>query len=193
VKTLPGFFSEHFTIKRFLASEYAPLMEEYFKFTFVRNPYDKLYSGFIQDLYAAKSYPRWIDAKGRLIDEIGDNFNKYMQEHVANSDILNDWKWVCFTPLHAFTHKDGIYRLDWFGRTENLEADLHILSQKLGLAIGNVENKNVRQPPLGEQKYLDKYERRTVELVNDLYAFDFEFFGYEKLDPLLFPERLNQE
>ena len=183
IRLLPDFFSEHFTISHFLDSKYAPLMETYFKFTFVRNPYDKIYSGFMQDKFASENYPRWMEAKKYIFNEIGDDFNQYIQKHVSNNDIINDWRWVCYTPMHAFSHYNGRFQLDWFGRTENLENDLLFLSNKLDLGIQSIESKNVRTPLSKGLKYLDKYERKTIELVNELYKFDFEFFGYDMLDP----------
>ncbi len=188
IKRLPDFFSEHFTIDRFLESEFADLIKTYFKFTFVRNPYDKIYSGYMQDKFASENYPRWIEAKKDIFDIIGDDFNQYMQKHVANSDILGDWRWVCFTPMHAFSHHNDRYLLDWYGRVENLENDLTYLYNKLDLGALNIENRNVRTPISNNLKYLDKYERKTIELVNKIYRFDFEFFGYEMLNPNNFPD-----
>jgi hypothetical protein len=165
-------------------------MDEYFKFTFVRNPYDKIYSGFLQDKYAAANYSRWAKAKKDIFKDVGDDFNQYMQKHIVCNDIMNDWRWVCFTPMHAFTHKNDSYQLDWFGRTENLEQDILALSGKLGLEVDKIENRNVRTPIAKGLKYLDRYERKTIELVNELYRFDFEFFGYEMLNPDDFSEKV---
>jgi len=189
-KCLPGFFSEHFTIDRFLKSRYSSLMDTYFKFTFVRNPYDKIYSGFVQDKFAATHYPRWKEEKKDIFCEVGDDFNQYMQKHVATNDIMNDWSWVCFTPMHAFSHHNDCYQLDWFGRAENLEQDLRTLSSKLDLDVRDIESKNVRTPIAKGLKYLDRYERKTILLVNQLYKYDFEFFGYEMLNPDDFPEKV---
>lgn len=190
IKCLPDFFSEHFTIDRFLESKYAAFIKTYFNFTFVRNPYDKVYSGFMQDIYATENYPRWTEAKKDIFDKIGDDFNQYMQKYVASSDILGDWRWMCFTPMHAFSHHKGQYQLDWYGRAENLENDILYLSNKLDLGVRDIENRNVRTPISNDLKYLDKYERKTIELVNRMYRFDFEFFGYEMLNPDDFPESI---
>ena len=42
-------------------------------------------------------------------------------------------------------------------------------------------------PPSAGLKYRDKYSRPMIEWVNETYRQDFEVFGYEPLDPSLFP------
>ena len=190
IKRLPGHFCEHFTIKRFLRSKYAPLINTYFKFTFVRNPYDRIYSAFIQDKFAADNYPVWKEVKKGIILDAEEDFNQYFQKYVATSDIVNDWRWINFTPMHAFSHFKGYYLLNWFGRTENLENDLYHLSDRLDLEIGEIENKNVRSPIVRELKYVDKYDKKTIQLVNKIYRFDFEFFNYKMLNPDDFSENV---
>ena len=49
---------------------------------------------------------------------------------------------------------------------------------------GRRQGKNHRVEPTGDRlKYLDRYDRATLELVNELYAEDFERFGYARVDP----------
>jgi len=173
---------QHTTINDFFKTDYYSLFEEYFKFTFVRNPYDKLYSGFLQDVHAAKSY--------NIFNAIGEDFNRYMLEYVAESDVNNDWRYIHFCPMYEFASIDNELCLDWFGKVENVENDLIELSTKLGINIEKRQNSNVRNKPVTGLKYLDKYTRSSVELVNTLYEKDFEMFSYPILNPMDFPEKL---
>ncbi|WNJ98914.1 sulfotransferase family 2 domain-containing protein [Thalassospiraceae bacterium LMO-JJ14] len=187
-------FEQHVTIEKFLGQyDCENRFERYFKFTFVRNPYDRLYSGFRQDMLASKTWTSWIAAKKPIFDAIGDDFNLYMHEYVAKADIVHAWDWVCFCPMVAFSHLNGAFALDWIGRTEHLERDLHALADKLGIEIGTVEKFNMREPAAGtpeQPKYLSRYNRATVQLVNDLYAEDFAAFDYPMLDPGGLPSHL---
>jgi hypothetical protein len=181
---------QHVPLRRFLASEHAALLGRYFAFTFVRNPYDRLYSGFLQDLKAASAYPKWMPVKKPIFDLIGADFNRYMRDYVQSADLAADWEWICFCPMHEFVYLDGVCRLDWIGRAEDVEGGLTELSRRLGVSIPKSADVNVTSEYRGRLKHLGMYERATVELVNDRYRDDFRLFGYEPLDPADFPIRL---
>lgn len=188
-------FEEHVTIEKFRKKyDQENRFDHYLKFTFVRNPYDRLYSGFRQDMTASTRWKQWIAAKKPIFDEIGDDFNAYMQRFVASADLRHAWDWVCFCPMVAFTHRNGQRIVDWFGRTERLDKDINALARKLDIEIGELGKHNMRNPDvlktMNEPLYLGHYTRQTVALVNDLYAEDFEAFGYPIRNPDDFPARL---
>jgi hypothetical protein len=169
-------------------SHYAGLADKYFTFTFVRNPYDRLYSGFVQDRLASKAYPNWIRAKKSIFDSIGDDFNRYIMEFVHEENIRDKWDWICFCPMYDFAYYDNRYFIDWHGRVENLEEDFSELAQLIGVEENLLPPQNMHTQPSDRLKYLDKYERSTVEKVNYIYKKDFEYFNYEILNPDDFPE-----
>lgn len=182
---------QHMTIASFLASEHAGLWEAgYFRFSFVRNPYDRLYSGWLQDRFAATQSPRWKQAKGALLERVGGDFGRYVVEHVRHADRLHAWDWICWCPMHAFVCRDGVPALDFVGRAEDVAGGLAELSRRLGVPIAKAEDANVNVPPSSGLKHLAHYDRATVEVVNELYADDFRLFGYEMLAPESFPQRL---
>ena len=183
-------FQQHMTVSQFKATQYAEHFDHYFKFTFVRNPYDRLYSGYMQDRFAAANYAEWTEVKKPIFDVIGDDFNRYVREYVAAQSGEHAWDYVCFWPMAAFATDDGKFCIDWFGRAETVDADLAVLSQKLGMPIHKEKDMNVRVKATGQLKYLAQFERSTVELVNELYANDFDLFGYQMLDPGQFPVSL---
>lgn len=182
---------QHLTIEGFLASEHAPLWDAgYLRFSVVRNPYDRLYSGWLQDRFAATQSPRWKQAKAGLLEAVGDDFGRYVVEHVRKADRLHAWDWICWCPMHAFTCRDGQPALDLVGRAEDVEGTLAALSARLGVPITKAEDANVNVAPAAGLKHLGQYDRATIEVVNELYAEDFRLFGYEMLAPEAFPERL---
>jgi hypothetical protein len=181
---------QHVTVRKFLAGAHATLFDAgYFRFTFVRNPYDRLYSGYVQDRFAATQSERWQRAKEPIFKAIGDDFNRYMREHVRRAKVLDAWEWICFCPMHAFAYLDGERVVDWIGRAESVEADLAELSAHLGIRIAKAPDANVNVEPGASLKYLDRYDRATLELVNEMYREDFERFGYAPVDPAAFPVR----
>ena len=183
-------FTQHMPIRRFLASEHGPLLDAgYFRFTFVRHPYDRLYSGYVQDRHATTQSPRWRNAKEPIFRTIGDDFNRYMLEHVRRADRENAWQWICFCPMHAFAYVDGECVLDFVGRAEDVAGGLAQLSARLRIPIAKADDVNVKVEPAEDLKYLDHYDRATLELVNDLYQEDFERFGYSRVDPQHHPVR----
>ena len=186
----PSPLGQHITINDFFKSNYFDLFEQYFKFTFVRNPYEKLYSSFMQDIHAWKSYKIWHSVKKDIFLSIGENFNRYMQEYVYESDIKSDWDYIHFCPMHEFATIDNELCLDWFGKAENIENDLQELSKLLNLDIKKHQDANIRSKPSTNIKYLDKYTRETITLVNEIYSKDFELFSYPMLDPKDFPDTL---
>lgn len=185
-------YTQHVPLRAFLASEHAALLGSYFAFTFVRNPYDRLYSGFLQDLKAGNGYAKWMPVKRPIFDVIGADFNRYMRDYVRFANLTTDWEWICFCPMHEFVYLDGIRRLDWIGKAEDVTGGLTELSQHLGVPIRKTGDFNVNLEYRGQLKYLGMYERATVALVNELYRDDFRLFGYEQLDPADFPIRLPQ-
>ena len=183
---------QHMTIESFLASEHASLWDAgYFRFSFVRNPYDRLYSGWLQDRYASTQSPRWKQAKAALFERVGDDFCRYVVEHVRRADRIHAWDWICWCPMHAFAYRDEALALDFVGRAEDVAGGLAALSERLGVPIAKAEDANVNVAPTTGLKYLAQYDRATVEVVNEIYADDFRLFGYEMLSPESFPERIS--
>lgn len=182
---------QHVTIAAFQRSDYVGLFADYLKFTCVRNPYDRLYSGYLQDRYAAEHYPRWTKVKKPVFDAIGDDFPTYFNEHAMQADIETDWEWICFCPMTAFaTGPDGELVMDFVGRAETLDQDISTLAGLIGAPITKAPDVNVRQGRCGTRpKYLEHFDRRTLAAVNEVYRRDFELFGYEMIDPADLPSR----
>jgi len=116
--------TQHVTIRKFLESGQRALFDAgYLRFTFVRHPYDRLFSGYVQDRFAATQSPRWRHAKQRIFDAIGDDFNRYVMEHVRKADREGAWQWICWCPMHAFAYLDGECVVDFVGRAEAVDLD----------------------------------------------------------------------
>jgi len=134
--------------------------DSYFKFGFVRNPWDRMVS-----LYERKEA---LELRNRM------TFGQFVE-------------WIQYssaTCVHSSPHR---YQLDWFvdpngevladfiGRFETLEKDWSFVASKLGLAS---TLPHVRANPR-DKHYTEYYNDRTREIVGTRFRVDVETFGYE--------------
>jgi len=133
----------------------------YFKFGFVRNPWDRAVS-----LYERRE---GMQLRNRM------TFEEFI-----------DWmKLASSTCLHPVPHR---YQLDWFvnpngdvivdfiGRYERLPEDWAKIAARLGITVP-LPRVNVN--PGRTRHYTEYYSARTRDLVAARFAVDIEFFGYE--------------
>ncbi len=182
---------QHVPYDRFW-SQYADAerCRDYRTFTFVRNPYDRVYSAFLQDFSVSQRYESWSRLKTPIFDQTGNDFGAYMRDHVAHAN-LSSGAWMNFCPMVAFTHHDDRMVLDWVGRAETLADDV----ERLGVFLGVTPEPVARYNDLGQRvgaapvegKYRRYFARDAVEQINELYRADFEAFDYAMWDPQEFP------
>lgn len=142
----------------------------YFKFTFVRNPWDRLVSAFLflkrgglnagDKAWAAKNLSRYND------------FGSFVREGLQRREILS---FKHFQPQHGFICLEGKEpRVDFLGRYEKLASDFEIICQRL-----NVESKLGRENQNSSRADYGKYYTpETRQIVGEVYGDDIEIFGY---------------
>ena len=150
---------------------------EYFKFCFVRNPWDRLVSAYYQYI-KAKSEAHHITNYNWNKD-----FNHFLSEIVFNGDHMENWlkyekgTYDHWFPFSRFIGPSGNRHVDFIGRFENLGEDWAYVVNKIGLP---------KHPLMHEwhtiaknrTEYQDYYNDHTRKLVADLYAEDIEAFKY---------------
>ena len=150
----------HLNIWQIFNSTSAEKFGSYFKFGFVRNPWDRAVS-----LYERKE---GLKLKSRM------SFEQFIE-------------WMRFascTCLHPVPHR---YQLDWFvsphgdvivdfiGRFETLQADWQRIAARLGTQA-QLPRLNVN--PERPRDYASYYSERTRRIVAERFAVDVEYFGY---------------
>jgi hypothetical protein len=154
----------------------------YFKFTFVRNPWDRCVSKYhwvVQEkdvhselyrAYMEGSFKEFLINDGGIfnfdkkLDDKTPYLNK-MRLKVAPYDNQLDW----------ISDEDGNILTDYIGKLENAKEDFGIVCDKIGIPRQRLPHKNKTK----HKHYTEYYDDETKQIVAEKYAKDIEYFGYE--------------
>lgn len=149
----------------------------YFKFTYVRNPYERLVSCYESKYHTdRRKYQRKLlhfdtYLGGYLRKDKG--FDNFIKRIVCIPDSCMD---VHIKSQYGLTHdKKGRKIVDHIGYYENLEEDFKKIQEKYSLK----ELPHYNNSGGEERDWRSYYTLETAELVHRKYAKDFECFGYE--------------
>ncbi len=134
------------------------ILDNYFKFAFVRNPYDRFMSGVLNHVIN-KELPRNI---------IKQKIYKFVTEQ---SDFN---KQVVLREQNKFISVEGKLVVDFIGRFENLQNDFDVVCDKLGI-------KHTELPHVNKGKFANYdlyYTPEVKNIVSEYFIKDFELFGY---------------
>ena len=146
---------------------------EYFKFTIVRNPWDRVVSTFFHDIKMCKTNPstRRLQAR-RLFKKYGtEGFDKFIQK-------INIKKFSRDEGSHyrrQLPFLDAEY--DYVCRFENINKDIKFVCDKLGIDFKKFEHKN-KSLEREEIHYSEFYSEKSIELIHDAYEKDIEKLNY---------------
>ena len=127
----------------------------YFKFSFVRNPWDLLVS--------------WYNFKNVTLD-----FKSFLTEY--EFDYRGRWWWpksLFYTDF--LLQQDGTELVDFIGRFENLQEDFNVVCDKIGIPRQDLPHARKSK----HKHYTEYYDDETRQIVAEKYAKDIEYFGYE--------------
>jgi hypothetical protein len=137
------------------------LFAEYFKFSFIRNPWDRAVSQF----HFMKKRP---DLREFIGLSLSDSFKKYL-------DLIHEKTHVQWEQQHKFIlDAQGKPIVDFLGRFENYKQDVKFVLRKLGLNRKTIPHSN----PTDHRPYYEYYDNEAVEMVHSLYERDIALFGY---------------
>ena len=139
-------------VKQYLNNKW----EDYFKFAFVRNPFD----------IAVSRYHWDIKGKGKKPTS-KEGFNEWVKNYHKTAWQDEQWRYIC---------RDGDIELDFIGRYENLSEDYNLICDKIG----------IKPPELGFQKsgfrdkthYSKYYNQESIEIIQQMFEVDLELFNY---------------
>ena len=150
----------------------------FFKFCFVRNPYERLLSAYFDKIKGNRP------PKGRILQQLG------LPSHRLNTPVsLSEFVHAVAEQPVAFmdphwrvqyyqTMQAGI-AYDFIGRFENFQDDIRTIGARLSPNFGQyliIERLNAPRLPGNDGDILTP---ELKDIVNNTYRKDFEFFGYE--------------
>jgi hypothetical protein len=129
----------------------------FFKFAFVRNPFDRFVS-----------YASFIT---REVGHFDRDPQKVMRYFLANPP----WNHILFRPQHEFvTDQGGNLLTDFIGRVETMQQSYDEIAQRIGIPIAQLDVVNSSR----RSDYRQYYDQALIDGVAKLYARDLELFGY---------------
>ena len=141
-----------------------------FKFSVVRNPWDRLVSSyfFLQDGGISEQDRNWAQQNLSKYADFGD----FVRGWVTEANVMS---WIHFVPQHHFiVNPAGKVMVDFLIRYEALADGFAIVARRLG--------KGVVLPMINKSKhdhFTNYYDDETREIVRRAYARDIELFGYD--------------
>ncbi len=175
-----SFRNEKFHVSRHLTAEHIrdqlnaltgndDLFNSYFRFSFVRNPYDILISGYeYVKASANENHPGYRDK----------NFVWMRTKFTTFRDYVLKFRFHHFPDFqYAYLYDSkGTCLIDYVGKVEDLHRDVLNISEKLKIPVPKVPylNQTDRKPKE------DYFTEEILSKVNDFYSRDFELFNYQK-------------
>jgi hypothetical protein len=132
------------------------IFDTFFKFAFVRNPWD------------------WqVSLYHYILEHPENRGHEETKEMGSFRNFVFSREKLSFTQTSCLVDENGSLLVDFVGKFENLNEDFRIICQKVGISA--------RLPHINKSKrtdYRDYYDSETREVTARLYAEDIERFGY---------------
>ncbi|WP_339687003.1 sulfotransferase family 2 domain-containing protein [uncultured Nonlabens sp.] len=162
------FFMQHATAQQLLETELISedIWNSYYKFTFVRNPWDRAVSDYF-----------WL-----MNDQnIKDSFENYILRKGTFTKFLNDKEMLYYRGDHLelqtnFFDMEGLLKMDFVGKFEHMNEDLNKVKEKLGLA--NTENLHINKSKK-KNHYSEYFSNELKKSFDATYKIDIDYLGYQ--------------
>ena len=192
------FQKEHLLMSQMVQLNVADIdiFNSYFKFAFVRNPWDKLVSEYANHYKKyCKDFDEYIIKVEQIVNFINNNFKFEIEDlfyeeyskltfNILWNKKLDNNLMPCggnevhadphFFPQHLFTHDlDGTILVDFIGRFEQYEEDAQSILNHIGSSSSIEKIHSSEHPP-----YQEAYNSITRDIVAHIFQTDIKIFGY---------------
>jgi hypothetical protein len=165
--------------------------------TFVRNPYDRVYSAFLQVQRDVVHQPKiafepaWV--RELVCTQLSENMNKIITagydfnlwvQSIREADVYEAGRNTNFVlhPAHYWTHVDGSKTANFIGRVENFEEDFLNWCKEINLPMPKVKLGNVTETvdslDANHFRHVHHMSTASIERINTLFREDFNLFNY---------------
>lgn len=145
---------------------------QYYKFTIVRNPWDKLFScyRFLNRGGTTPFHKLWRENVLLNFDNFNDFVKKWVNKH-------NIYSFSHFLPQHWFLSLNTFEpQIDFIGKFENLEDDFLKIKNKLDIDFNLM---HLNQSDKIKKNYFDFYNQESIDIVSEVYKEDINLFNYD--------------
>ena len=137
------------------------IIDTYFKFAFVRNPFERIVSAVkYENQYWLKNNPCVHFEFKKFVSSFNNKPNPTHLDNVHSAKYGSQY--------------DFTKGCDFIGRYENLQNDFNIICDKIGIPHQQLPHQNKTK----HKHYTEYYDDETREIVAEKYAKDIEYFGY---------------
>jgi hypothetical protein len=137
--------------------------DEYFKFSFARNPWNRVVSRYEYRKLRAKENTSFGRSSAKMVR--GKNFRKFLKKGTRGFGACCDY----------FFDSHGNQLMDFIGKLENLQTDFNTICDNIGIPRQQLPHRNKTK----HKHYSEYYDDETRQIVAEKYAKDIEYFGYE--------------
>jgi hypothetical protein len=145
-------------------------VKKMFTFTFVRNPWDRLYSAY---KFLSQGGFNFLDRNffKKELQKFA-NFEKFVEKWLNKTNI---YKFIHFVPQVNFISIDGEINLDFIGRFENFDKDYKRIVKRIGFGkkLKHLNKTSKRK------NYREVYTRSMIQKVAEIYSEDIDLFNYQ--------------
>ena len=170
---------------RHIIDDLKPITESYFKFCFVRNPWDRCVSQYFfrrqRGYQGANHGNKWKFKAYRgttFLQFVKNNDDEFKVAPAFESPTLNK-VYISKDPfvpqVDWISNESGEILVDFVGRFENLQEDFNTVCDRVGIPRQQLPHKRKS----GHRHYVEYYDDETIRIVAEKYAKDIEYFGYE--------------
>lgn len=144
-------------------------LEGYFKCTFVRNPYGRVLSAYLNKVVYGHIVP--FSLAGQSEVPFGE-FCRYLED----GGLYDDPHWAPQTSLLLLP----LFKFDFIGQVETFQDDIQHVLIRIGIEDPTrVVVRHSNRPTEANARLHEYYDQDTRELIAKLYRDDFEAFGYD--------------
>jgi hypothetical protein len=150
--------------------------DEFLRFSFVRDPYARALSGYLEKCCGREGARRIYLPKLGYRPDAFITFRRFLEIVREQRPSQMDVHWAPQTYLLSL----GRVAYDFLGRVERLETDLASVLARRGMSLPDTR-RNTRWHATGARGRLHQsYGAQEIKLVREIYAEDFEALGYDR-------------
>lgn len=156
--------------------------KDYFKFCFVRNPYERVVSGYEYVISKAMQKAEFFKSKRSSLQITPLTFEQFLNQ---NKTSFNDFNYIHVFRNQTFQiidENNNIF-VDYIAKYENIEDEFRYILKKIGFTNDEIEHETEPLNVTKHEHFKYYYENNNIlNIINNLYNEDFDNFNYIKYD-----------